>query len=118
LSSEVYDEILTQSNLYAEQQRAAKNDTSVWSPITKEELMVFIGVIVATGVVQLPSADDYWQSVLYLLTLGFRVCLPVFVFDRFSDICIWQTIQRDCRELILIFTKETCEMGNKGMGLC
>ena len=28
LSSEVYDELLTQSNLYAEQQRAAKNDNT------------------------------------------------------------------------------------------
>jgi len=31
------------------------------SPITKEELMAFIGVIVAMGVVQLLSADDYWS---------------------------------------------------------
>ena len=42
LSSDVYDEILTQSNLHAEQQRAAKNDNSPWSPITKEELMAFV----------------------------------------------------------------------------
>ena len=61
LSSEVYDELLTQSNLCAEQQRAAKNDNTPWSPISKKELLAFIGVIIAMGVIQLPSADDYWS---------------------------------------------------------
>jgi len=41
--------------------KSCKNDTSSWSPITKEKLMVFIGVIVTMGVVQFPSADDYWS---------------------------------------------------------
>ena len=39
-----------------------KNDTSPWRPITKEELLAFIGVIIAMGVVKLPSADDYWST--------------------------------------------------------
>ena len=38
-----------------------KNDTSPWNPITKEELLAFIGVNLAMGVVQLPLADDYWS---------------------------------------------------------
>ena len=29
--------------------------------LSKEELLAFIGVIMAMGVVQLPSADDYWS---------------------------------------------------------
>ena len=43
LSHELYN-ILTQTNLYAQQQRAAKNDTSPWKPVTKDELMAFIGM--------------------------------------------------------------------------
>lgn len=83
LSSDIYDEILTQSNLYAEQQRDAKNDNSPWSPITKEELMAFIGVVVAMGVVQLPSVDDYWSINPILTHPWFR---SVFTRLRFRQI--------------------------------
>jgi len=83
LSSEVYDEILTQSNLYADQQRISKNDTSPWSPITKEELIAFVGIILAMGVVQLPSADDYWSIDPILAHPWFR---SVFTRFRFRQI--------------------------------
>ena len=53
LSSDIYDELLVQTNLYADQQRAAKNDTSRWTPISKEELMAFIGINIAMGIVYL-----------------------------------------------------------------
>ena len=43
LTNADYDEILTQTNVYAEQQRAAKNDNSPWNPVTKEEMIAFIG---------------------------------------------------------------------------
>ena len=78
LSSEVYDEILMQSNLYADQQRMAKNDTSPWNPITKEELLGFIEVNLAMGVVQLPSADDYWLIDPILAHPWFRAVLTHF----------------------------------------
>ena len=67
--------------MYAEQQRAAKNDNSPWSPITKEELMAFIGVIVAMGVVQLLSADDYWSIDPIIAHPWFRT-----IFTRFRQI--------------------------------
>ena len=83
MSSEVYDEILTQSNLYADQQRNSKQDTSPWNPITKEELVAFIGVIIAMGVVQLTSADDYWSTDPILTHPWFR---SVFTRFRFRQI--------------------------------
>lgn len=61
MTSTDYDEILTQSNLYAEQQRAANNDNCTWDPFTKEEMIAFIGVNIAMGVVQLLVGDDYWS---------------------------------------------------------
>ena len=83
LSGDAYDEILTQSNLYAEQQRVANNDNSPWSPITKEELMAFIGVVVAMGVVQLPAVDNYWSIDPILTHPWFR---SVFTRLRFRQI--------------------------------
>ena len=63
LSSDIYDELLVQTNLYADQQRAAaKNDTGRWTPISKEELMAFIMINIAMGLVSLPTLDDYWSS--------------------------------------------------------
>ena len=82
LSSEVYDELLTQSNLYAEQQRAAKNDNTPWSPISKEELLAFIGVIMAMGVIQVPSADDYWSIDPILAHPWFRTMFTRFRFRQ------------------------------------
>ena len=43
LTSDSYDEVLIQTNLYANQTRAAQNDTSMWTPISKEEFMAFVG---------------------------------------------------------------------------
>lgn len=40
LPSVLYNEI--QTNLYADQQRAAKNDSSPWTPISKEESMALL----------------------------------------------------------------------------
>jgi len=62
LSHEVYDEILHQTNLYANQQRALKGDTSAFTPITKAELMAFIGINIAMGVVSLPQLKQYWTT--------------------------------------------------------
>ena len=78
-----YDKIVTQSNLYAKQQRLAKNDNSPWNPITKEEMIAFIGVNIAMGVVQLPAGDDYWSVNPILAYPWFR---SVFSSHRFRQI--------------------------------
>ena len=62
IPEQFYDTILKESNRYAEQQRALKNDTSEWNPICKEELMAFIGINIAMGIISLPSLDDYWST--------------------------------------------------------
>ena len=50
LPHEVYDDILYQTNLYATQEKAKKGDTKPWTPITKPELMAFIGMNIAMGI--------------------------------------------------------------------
>lgn len=81
LTSDIYDELLTQSYLYAEQQRTSKMIIVLGSPITKEELIAFIGVIVTMGVVQLPSADNYWSIDPILAHPWFRTVFTCFHFQ-------------------------------------
>ena len=51
-----------QTNLYADQQRLAKNDTSGWNPITLNKLKAFIGITFAMGIISLPAINDYWST--------------------------------------------------------
>lgn len=69
------DELLTQSNIYANQQRAATNDISPWTPITKEEMYAFVGVNIAMGVVSLPAIDNYWSTNPILVHQWFRTVM-------------------------------------------
>lgn len=62
LPHETYDELVKQTNLYADQQRALKGDTTSFVPITKPELMAFIGINIAMGVVSLPNLKHYWTT--------------------------------------------------------
>ena len=43
MTSDFYDEILTQTNLYADQQREAQNDTSMWTPIPRRNSWHLLG---------------------------------------------------------------------------
>ena len=61
LPNKLYDEIVAQTNLYANQQRARKNDTRLFVPITKSKLMAFIGMNIAMGIISLPGIKDYWS---------------------------------------------------------
>lgn len=62
LPEELYDTILDQSNLYIRQQKAAKGDTTPFNPITKVELMAYIGIHIAMGIVSLPEIRSYWST--------------------------------------------------------
>ena len=54
-----------------------------WNPITKEEMIAFIGVNIAIGVVQLLAGDDYWSVNPILAYPWFR---SVFSSHRFRQI--------------------------------
>ena len=55
LSPDIYDELVAQTNLYADQQRAAKDDTSQWTLIPKEELIKAGGSARATRAMARPK---------------------------------------------------------------
>ncbi|XP_061384655.1 piggyBac transposable element-derived protein 2-like [Danaus plexippus] len=62
-SDEVFDLIVTQTNLYAEQQNI-KN----WQPVDTQEISAFLGILIIMGYHILPHIDLYWSS-----DPGFRV---------------------------------------------
>lgn len=47
-----------ESNRYHDQN--LQNDN--WKPISKEEMMAFIGVTIAMGIVKLPEIEQYWRK--------------------------------------------------------
>lgn len=62
-TDEVYDLIIYQTNLYAEQ----KNDAN-WTKLDKKELRAFLAIFIIMGYNILPSMDLYWST-----DPGFRV---------------------------------------------
>lgn len=83
LPAEFYDELLLQTNRYADQIRATHNITYPWCPITKEELMAFIGIVISMGLIGLPSYRDYWSCDPILCHAWFRTVMSR---NRFCEI--------------------------------
>ena len=75
LPDEFYDQLLVETNCYAIQQREEKNNFNLWSPVTKEELMAFVGLNIAMGmkstkVLTLSSVCKQNYSNCYLITFS------------------------------------------------
>jgi len=76
LPHEVYDEIVVQTNLHANQQWAWKNDTRPFIATTKCELIAF-GMNITMGIVSLPAIKNYWS------------CEPILKHNWFSTVMRW-----------------------------
>jgi len=63
-TSAVISVLITQTNLYADQLRAAKppSPSNHWHSVTKEEILAFLGLHIAMGIVNLPSLHDFWST--------------------------------------------------------
>ena len=55
---DLLEDIVYQTNLYARQR-----DVNTTFTTDKHEIMIFIGIVLYMGVVQLPSIEDYWSTV-------------------------------------------------------
>ncbi|XP_071852603.1 uncharacterized protein [Apostichopus japonicus] len=61
LTKEVLTNLVKQTNLYATQERDKEGDSKErWSPVTREEVMAFIGVAIAMGIVHKGALREYW----------------------------------------------------------
>ncbi len=96
MTSDIYDDLLVQTYLYADQQRAAKNDTSQWTPISKEELMAFIGINIAMHRVSsnigrlLPHPCSHmvlYHHVTKSIPTDFAICSHCLQFNSSSSEC-------------------------------
>lgn len=53
----VFDLIVMQTNLYAEQTKP-----NGWVPVTRSEIRAFLGILIIIGYHILPSIDLYWST--------------------------------------------------------
>ena len=83
LPEDFYDKLLLETNCYANQQRQVINDHSPWNPVSKKEVVALIGLVVAMGIVSLPSINDYWSTEPMNCNSWFPLIMPR---DRFPQI--------------------------------
>ena len=70
LTDDILDQIVTQTNLYADQYISSHPDLPKgsrvhgWSrePFTRQELQKFISLIIVMGLVNLPTLEDHWMT--------------------------------------------------------
>ena len=58
----VWTLLVSQTNLYYRQSVSVKPSVMEWVDVTVEEMMAFVGLVIAMGVVRLPEIDDYWAT--------------------------------------------------------
>ena len=84
-TDQLIDELVSATNLYAEQCRSARipSPSNRWTPVTSTELCAFFGVLIAKGIVNLPHVNDFWTSHPIMQHPWFSL---VFSRDRFKQI--------------------------------
>lgn len=63
-ADDLWNLIVTETNRYHDQQALAEphKHKRKWSPITREEMEAFVGIIIHMGVVKLPRIKMYWSN--------------------------------------------------------
>ena len=59
---ELFQTIASQTNLYRQQSQVTNPSPMPWSDVTVEEIMAFIGLVIAMGITNLPEVQDYWST--------------------------------------------------------
>ena len=59
-----WDMLVLETNRYYEQQKAANPNKhkSKWNSVEKDEMKVFVGIIICMGIVKLPRLHMYWST--------------------------------------------------------
>uniref|UniRef100_A0A8C5BAP3 PiggyBac transposable element-derived protein domain-containing protein n=1 Tax=Gadus morhua TaxID=8049 RepID=A0A8C5BAP3_GADMO len=66
VTDELWDLLVTETNLYAEQLRTQIPTTSKWTPVSKTEMKTFLGLCLTFGILKLPARRDYWRQTKWL----------------------------------------------------
>ncbi|CAM4573597.1 unnamed protein product [Leuciscus chuanchicus] len=65
-TDELWDMLVMETNRYAEQTREHSPTNSKWKPVSKTEMMTFVGLCLAFGIMQLPARRDFWRQTKWL----------------------------------------------------
>ena len=84
LPSDLIELFVEQTNVYARQAHSKNNlPKTKWREVSKEEMLAFLGLNIAMGVVNLPEVNMYWSVNPLLEHPWFRSVLPR---NRFKQI--------------------------------
>jgi len=87
LTDEIYELIVQETNRFAAQYIASNPDkednkyVGSWNDVTKEELKVFLGVVIMMGIIHKPNVNFYWSLDELLATPSFS---QMMLRDRFK----------------------------------
>ncbi|XP_048010518.1 piggyBac transposable element-derived protein 4-like [Megalobrama amblycephala] len=82
ISDVLFQNIVDQTNLYADQYIQAMGDTSkharchAWKPVTVSEMKTFMGLLFLTGIIHKPELEMYWCTDDMLATPYFNKVMP------------------------------------------
>ena len=79
----IWNSWTVETNRYAAKTLAEKPSTMTWTPVIMEEIMAYVGMLIAMGVVSLPCIDDFFATEPILSHPWFPSILSR---DRFSQI--------------------------------
>ena len=60
--NELFQQIVTETNLYHEQTLLPDKTRRSWAPIDQEEIKAFLGTAIAMGILNLPNVRSYWAK--------------------------------------------------------
>lgn len=81
-SMNIVNKIVLETNKYAKQQfEASGKDFALYKPVTTEEIMVFLGIVIAMGIHRLPSVRDYWSNDWVLGVPALTHCMTLCRFE-------------------------------------
>lgn len=78
----VCDLLVVETNRYAQQQPTTSEPTN-WKPVSKEEILIFLAVIILQGIVKKPVEKLYWSKREIIITPFFSKILP---YQRYIEI--------------------------------
>ena len=82
LTDEIYERLVRETNLYAQQKIAVKLDPQ-WRAVTKEEIKAYLGVRIYMSKVKLSETRMYWAKDNFFGNFG--IC-TVMMRDRFDKV--------------------------------
>ncbi|GFT62292.1 piggyBac transposable element-derived protein 4 [Trichonephila clavipes] len=114
IDNNLIDLIVHETNCYAEQTIGSSlprrhSRSKKWKPTSKEEMHVFIALIILQGIVKKPTNEQYWSKRHFISTLFFSKVMSyrrfnlIYRFLHFSDNETFVTETHECLKLSKIW---------------